>query len=103
MAGEPVELEVLRHEPDAMAPYERLLSDAMQGDAMLFARQDEVEAAWEVVDPVLGDVTPVHPYAPETWGPAEADRLIAPDGAWYNPPAAEPAPRAPAEPAATAA
>jgi glucose-6-phosphate 1-dehydrogenase len=103
MAGEPVELEVLRHEPDAMAPYERLLSDAMHGDAMLFARQDEVEAAWEVVDPILGDVTPVYEYAPETWGPAEADQLIAPDGGWHNPLVAEPAPRAPAEPVATTA
>ncbi len=57
----------------------------MHGDATLFAREDEVEAAWEVVDPVLGNVTPVHPYEPNTWGPAEADALAAPIGGWQNP------------------
>ena len=91
MAGEPIELEVMRQEGDGLAPYERLLGDAMAGDATLFARQDEVEAAWEVVEPILGDVTPVNEYEPGTWGPTEADRLIAPSGAWHNPPAAEPA------------
>ncbi len=103
MAGEPVELEVLRHEPNAMTPYERLLGDAVHGDATLFARQDEVEAAWEVVDPILGDVTPVYIYEPNTWGPAEADRLIPNDFGWHNPVTTEPVPRAPAEPEATTA
>ena len=92
MVGEPVELEVLRHAPEAMRPYERLLGDAMRGDATLFARQDEVEAAWEVVEPILGDVTPVHAYAPYSWGPRDADALTAADGGWYNPPATEPVP-----------
>jgi glucose-6-phosphate 1-dehydrogenase len=72
----------------------------MQGDATLFARQDEVEAAWEVVEPILGNVTPVHPYDKNSWGPPEAAK-ITPPGGWYNPPAKEPAPRAPAEPEAT--
>ncbi len=94
MAGEPVELEVLRHACDAMAPYERLLSDAMDGDPTLFARQDEVEAAWEVVSPILGNVTPLHEYEPGTWGPAEADQLIAPDGGWQILEAMEPSPPA---------
>jgi len=100
MVGEPVELEVMRYERHALKPYERLLGDAMRGDATLFARQDEVEAAWEVVDPVLGDATPVYPYDKHTWGPAEAARVSPPSG-WYDPPAKEPGPSAPAEPEAT--
>jgi glucose-6-phosphate 1-dehydrogenase len=92
MAGEPVELEVMRCETDGFKPYERLLSDAMDGDPTLFARQDEVEAAWEVVDPVLGDATPVHIYEKDTWGPAEAARFT-PPGGWYDPPANEVAPQ----------
>jgi glucose-6-phosphate 1-dehydrogenase len=67
-----------------MPPYERLLGDAMRGDPTLFAREDSVEAAWEVVEPILGDVCPVHPYEPGTWGPSEADQLIA-DGTWHAP------------------
>ena len=59
-----------------MRPYDRLIGAALDGDRWLFARQDTVEAAWRVVDPVLGDVTPVHPYARGSWGPAEADRLL---------------------------
>ncbi len=94
MVGEPVELEVLRHERHALAPYERLLGDAMEGDATLFARQDEVEAAWEVVDRVLGNAAPVHEYEPDSWGPAEAGALIAPHGGWYDPPATEASPQA---------
>src|SRR3712207_6136319 len=101
MQGEPVELEVMRYERNALKPYERLLGDAMEGDATLFAREDEVEAAWEVVDPILGNVTPIHAYAPQSWGPAEANRLITHDGTWHDPPAREPVPQAPAEPAAT--
>ncbi len=88
MNGELVELEVIRHTPGAPPPYERLLGDAMGGDATLFARQDEVEAAWRVVDPVLGDRVPVEPYRPGSWGP-ENTRLQ-PRGGWHNPPAVEP-------------
>ena len=53
-----------------MRPYDRLIGAALSGERWLFARQDTVEAAWDVVQPVLGDVVPVHPYARGTWGPA---------------------------------
>ena len=85
MAGEPVELIVRQAPGDEMTPYERLLGDAIRGDAMLFVREDSVEAAWSVVDPVLGNATPVHEYAPNSWGPAEADQLVAEGGGWRNP------------------
>lgn len=68
-----------------LAPYERLLGDALDGDASLFAREDAVEAAWAVVDPVLGDVTPLHPYQPGTWGPEQARDLAAAHGGWQDP------------------
>jgi glucose-6-phosphate 1-dehydrogenase len=68
-----------------MDAYERLLGDAMDGDAMLFARQDSVEAAWAVVEPILGDVTPAYPYEPGSWGPREADDLTAAVGGWHDP------------------
>ena len=68
-----------------MRPYDRLIGAALDGDRWLFARQDTVEAAWEVVDPVLGDVTPVHPYARGSWGPEEADRLLPGRDTWYDP------------------
>jgi glucose-6-phosphate 1-dehydrogenase len=70
---------------DEMDAYERLLGDAMAGDATLFARQDAVEAAWAIVDPVLGGVTPAIEYEPGTWGPAQADRLTAAVGGWHDP------------------
>jgi glucose-6-phosphate 1-dehydrogenase len=76
MLGEDVELVAREHHPDEMPPYERLLGDAMRGDPALFTREDTVEAAWEVVEPVLGDATPLHPYEPGSWGPPEADRLL---------------------------
>ena len=63
-----------------MDAYERLLSDAMVGDGTLFASQDGVEAAWAVVQPILGLVTPVHEYEPGTWGPSEAEQLSAGSG-----------------------
>ncbi len=85
MQGEDVDL-VAHHQPgERMEAYERLLTDAMMGDSELFSRQDIVEASWRVVDPILDDTTPVHPYEPGTWGPAEADALIAGDGGWHNP------------------
>lgn len=85
MVGEPVAL-VARHQAgEEMGPYERLLGDALRGDATLFARQDGVEAAWRVVDPILGNVTPVHVYEPGTWGPPEADGIAADVGGWHNP------------------
>ncbi len=69
---------------DEMDAYERVLGDAMVGDATLFAREDYAEEAWRIVDPALKAKTPVYPYAPGTWGPKEADR-IAPDGGWHDP------------------
>jgi glucose-6-phosphate 1-dehydrogenase len=66
-------------------PYDRLIGAALDGDRWLFARQDTVEAAWEIVDPVLGDVVPVHPYARGSWGPREADRLLPGRDTWHDP------------------
>ena len=85
MAGEDSELIAHHRAADEMMPYERLLGDAMRGDASLFAREDSVEAAWRIVDPILGNATPVVEYEPNTWGPLEANRLIAGDGGWHNP------------------
>jgi len=84
MRGEDVELIACHDQKDEMGPYERLLGDAMRGDQMLFARQDSVEEAWRVVEPVLGNATPLHQYDSGTWGPAEADRLLD-NGGWFNP------------------
>jgi glucose-6-phosphate 1-dehydrogenase len=85
MWGEGVELVVRTHPADEMPPYERLLWDAMQGNPGLFVREDAVEAAWKVVDPILKIVTPVYEYAPGTWGPPEANRIVEHDGGWHNP------------------
>jgi glucose-6-phosphate 1-dehydrogenase len=86
MVGEPTELSLLHHETgDEMSAYERLLGDAMAGDQTLFARQDAVEAAWTIVDPVLGNAAPIHAYQPGSWGPAEAESLTAEVGGWSNP------------------
>jgi len=68
-----------------MEAYERLLGDAMRGDSTLFARADEVEAAWRVVDPVLKTGTPVYEYDQGTWGPPESDRHVVPPGGWKKP------------------
>jgi len=84
MVGRPVELYVCNDHPDEMSAYERLLGDAMDGEAMLFARQDAVEAAWRVVEPVLSHRDPACVYEQGTWGPAEADLLLA-GGRWHNP------------------
>ncbi|MGN6791271.1 MAG: glucose-6-phosphate dehydrogenase [Streptosporangiaceae bacterium] len=74
------------HPATAMRPYDRLIGAALSGDRGLFARQDTVEAAWEIVDPVLGDVAPAYQYPRGSWGPKEADALL-PDGeTWYDPP-----------------
>jgi glucose-6-phosphate 1-dehydrogenase len=85
MIGEPVGLVATHQSGDEMMPYERLLGDALRGDPSLFARQDSIEAQWRIVDPVLGNTTPLHEYPVGSWGPPEADRLIAPDGGWINP------------------
>src|SRR5881296_2943389 len=85
MIGEQTEL-LASHYPGAeeMDAYERVLGDAMAGDATLFAREDYVEEAWRIVDPVLKAGTPIHEYEPNAWGPAEIER-ITPPGGWHNP------------------
>jgi len=83
--GEDVELVAAQNEGDAMAPYERLLGDAMRGDASLFASEGTVEAQWRIVEPILGNESPLYFYDQGSWGPAEADQVIARDGIWYNP------------------
>jgi glucose-6-phosphate 1-dehydrogenase len=85
MVGEHVELTVCHQGGDEMEPYDRLLGDALDGDAMLFARQDGVEAQWRIVDPILGTVVPVGEYAPGSWGPEAAAKLAAPVGGWHDP------------------
>jgi len=85
MAGEDIELVAHEDPGDDTPPYERLLRDAMKGDSSLFTREDSVEASWRVVDPVLGDATPVHEYEPGTWGPREADELTGDIGGWHDP------------------
>jgi glucose-6-phosphate 1-dehydrogenase len=86
MAAQQTELSVVHHPGgDEMDAYERLLGDAMAGDPMLFARQDAVETAWAIVEPILGTRVPVREYEPGTWGPAEADRLTAEVGGWHSP------------------
>jgi glucose-6-phosphate 1-dehydrogenase len=85
-ASETTQLVVSRHPgPEEMDAYERVLGDAMAGDATLFAREDYVEEAWRIVDPVLKAGTPVYEYEPNTWGPAEVDRMVTPPGGWQNP------------------
>jgi glucose-6-phosphate 1-dehydrogenase len=86
MVSEPTELKMVHQtDGDEMEAYERLLGDAMAGDATLFSRQDGVEAAWAIVDPILGGATPVHQYEPGTWGPPDAARLTADVGGWHQP------------------
>jgi glucose-6-phosphate 1-dehydrogenase len=86
MVGRPQEL-LATHQPqaDEMDAYERLLGEAMRGDQNLFAREDYVEQAWRIVDPVLEKSTPIYEYEPGTWGPDEVNRLIAPPGGWHDP------------------
>jgi glucose-6-phosphate 1-dehydrogenase len=68
-----------------MRAYDRLIGAALSGERWLFARQDTVEDAWRIVDPVIGNVVPVHPYARGTWGPKEADALLPSDIPWHDP------------------
>ncbi len=85
MLGREVELYVDQKAAEEMEPYERLIGDAIGGDATLFAREDEVEAAWAAVDPVLNNVTPVYEYEPGTWGPTEAFDIIHGECGWHDP------------------
>jgi glucose-6-phosphate 1-dehydrogenase len=83
--GEQVELSFTDDHPDEMTAYERLLDDAMDGEDLLFARQDGVEAAWRVVDEVLAHHERAYPYQPGTWGPSQAAHLIADPDGWHDP------------------
>ena len=89
MAGRPVELSVVEQAEQGangrMGDYERLLGDALAGDATLFARQDVVEAAWAIVDPVIHGPSPMFEYEPGSWGPPQADKLVADVGGWNTP------------------
>jgi glucose-6-phosphate 1-dehydrogenase len=89
LAGQTVEMLGSRSpRADEMEAYERVLGDAIAGDATLFARQDYVEEAWRIVDPALKADTPVYSYDPGTWGPTEVDRQVSPPAGWHNPVAA---------------
>ena len=72
-----------------MEAYERVLGDAMAGDATLFAREDYVEEAWRIVDPVLKAGTPIYEYEKGTWGPSEVEQRVLPAGGWHNPSTAD--------------
>jgi glucose-6-phosphate 1-dehydrogenase len=91
MAGEPLELSVVDQqqtqgkEGGRLGDYARLIGDAMAGDATLFARQDVVEAAWAIIDPVIHGPSPMFEYDPGSWGPPQADRLVADMGGWNTP------------------
>jgi len=85
-ATQETELSVLRQPGgDNMEPYERLLGDAMRGDPLLFARQDAVEAAWAIVEPLIHDAGPLFEYEPGSWGPLEVNRLVTGAGGWSDP------------------
>ncbi len=83
--GDQRELMLLNAQADAEQPYERLLADALEGSGALFTREDAVEAAWAVVDPVLENHDRAHLYTPGSWGPKQADALVAHPGSWHNP------------------
>lgn len=89
MVSMPAELSAIKNDQsEELEAYERLLTDAMRGDNMLFVREDAVEAAWSIIDPILGNAAPVHAYEPGSWGPTETDQLAADIGGWHNPQAA---------------
>lgn len=90
MVGETTELVAHHHESSEKTPYERLLGDALEGDASLFARFDSIEAAWSTVAAILGNSVPLRPYDARGWGPAEAEALVVGDGGWHNPSSGNP-------------
>ena len=85
MVGHDRELILTAQPATFRPPYQRLLGDAMQGNGELFGREDIVDAQWRIVQDILGDVTPLYTYAPGSWGPEEANQLIAGDGPWQDP------------------
>ena len=84
MVGQQSEARLCHSTSEAMKPYERLVGDAIDGDPTLFAQKDAAEQSWRVVDPIVGNVTPVFPYDKGTWGPKEAE-LLTPEGGWTKP------------------
>jgi glucose-6-phosphate 1-dehydrogenase len=90
MKSQMVEMVASRHpRPEEMDAYERILGDAMAGDATLFAREDYVEEAWRIVDPILKGSNPVYEYESGGWGPVQVDQTVLPPGGWHNPTAAD--------------
>jgi glucose-6-phosphate 1-dehydrogenase len=86
MVPMPLELAAVDHsQGDEVDAYERLLTDAMSGDSLLFVRKDAVEVSWAVVQQLLGNVTPAYVYEPGSWGPTEADSLATDIGGWHDP------------------
>jgi glucose-6-phosphate 1-dehydrogenase len=86
LSAMPIELTAVDHvQKDSVDAYERLLTDAMRGDTLLFVREDAVEVSWGIVENLLDHSTPIHPYEPGTWGPKEADSLAADIGGWHRP------------------
>src|SRR6202140_797058 len=86
LVSKPTQLSVVEDDTaEEVDAYERLLGDAMRGDAMLFVREDAVEAAWAIVDPILGNTTPLEEYEPGSWGPHEAVRLATDVDGWHDP------------------
>jgi glucose-6-phosphate 1-dehydrogenase len=85
MRGEPVELTARHQSKTERAPYERLLGDAVRGDNALFTKDDSVEAAWRVVDPILSGATPVIDYEPGTWGPKQSEDIVNGADTWHDP------------------
>ena len=83
--GDQRELYLVEEQPGEESPYERLLGDAMAGDGALFTREEAVEAAWAVVEPVLNTHHRTRPYKRGSWGPKEADAIIVGNGSWHNP------------------
>ena len=92
MVGQETELYACNSHADEMTPYERLLGDALRGDPTLFARQDSVEVAWDIVDRLLASGPQAEPYDAGSWGPAAAGRMVERYGGWYDPPASGDAP-----------
>jgi glucose-6-phosphate 1-dehydrogenase len=91
MVGHDMELMLTAQAATFRPPYQRLLGDAMRGNAALFGREDIVDAQWRIVQHVLDDATPFYPYSPGSWGPEEANKLIGEDGPWCDPCVTKPA------------
>ena len=85
LSGEQIEMIALHQEPDEMSAYERLIDDAIHAQSGLFARVDEVETAWKVIDPVMADLAELEYYDGGTWGPESADQLTGSLHCWHNP------------------